>query len=693
MTIRSIPLCLLLATSAPVLTQEINIPSETIIATQDTFVQRSNPAVNFSNQVLMPIKRISDSHYSEVYFEFDLRPYANRQITQATLSFGVDNHDDNPSNEYGCTVKGVRLLPAMDLSSVTFNDLRLPVQAGSELAPLKTREHELIQTFLISSAGQGECLTGNRATVTPYGQNAAQVSVNLGNKLNAVKGHKIVLSVEEFRPKSAINIYSRESDFPLKPSLALTFSPPNPQIAEIVMAEKNYEQCSADSFIQNPLTGLYQWRGQEFNPNAAQAPDQYERFNWNDLEVGERDYYGIEKHIITKLHNLMPGQKLAFRVRAMEADGNVMPTDLAAIPGAIQTCNENTEANPVWSTNVPNWSHQDVRTRAAELMQSIKREISARGYMDRIAWIDLAFVGRWGEGNSGCTKNMSNSDRQHYVNIYTKTFAFDAMQFVVTTDNEKMLMDALSRNYYPPVGIRRDSLGIEKMRFDELAWQYNSWPLVANRWQTAPVITEFGGGTVNRHRSMWAISPAQVAQWHVSAIGNGNTTSDVPSNPFNPGAPPEIAAHQQAFNQLARNSGARLHLAGIEYQAEIKANQPFPFYTRWLNLGNAPVYEPYAVEIILIDEKGNQHLQQLALNPKDILPTYNRVTGVTRLYQHNDLLTLPYAGSFQAYIRLRDQRTTWPRNPFALCQSTAPDTHIEGAYYLGELSTQSAVKD
>ncbi len=645
-----------------------------VAAQASTYVQSGTPDTNHASAVELRVRRFDpagpgnpDVHlkHAVALLGFDLGAYAGKDVVQARLVFDVVKPDDSPmndSNKY--YAKTLRLLPARDLASVTYNSLRLPLPTSKPL--LDVFDDPVVHSFVAVLTPTPAHETEYRARVTATGQGQqARVEIDLGNRLQALGGHAFALAIEDWRPRhynDFLRILSRHAAPGSRPRLQLTLvdrpASPLPDKYQLLAQQR----CDSDSHLRNGLAGLHEWRGDNFHPGYVPARDVYERFNWNQLETAPGDYHGIQTAIIDRLAALQPGQKFAFRVRAMIDNGNVMPADLQdAGQGHVQSCEGH--------SGVPNWSNKTVQNRAQTLIEKIGEALAQAKLQHRIAWIDAGFTGKWGETNGGCTENMSNADRETYIDMYAQ--AFDGIQLLSMTDDDYMAQYALSKA--PDLrglrfGVRRDSLGGNSLRFGEMPGNFRSIQLILDRWQQAPVVAEFGGA-INRHDSMWTLAPGEAGAWHVSTVGNGNTTASQPKNPFDPAAP-ELAQYRPAFSALARQAGLRLHLARLGLPDQIKAGQPFALYSEWHNDGSAPAYEPLRVELSFRGWRlTDVHKRTLNLDLRQLLPTHNPLTGERRSHERLDELAGLPAGDWQVYLNVLDAGVPAVRQPLALCQA------------------------
>jgi hypothetical protein len=109
--------------------------------------------------------------------------------------------------------------------------------------------------------------------------------------------------------------------------------------------------------------------------------------------------------------------------------------------------------------------------------------------------------------------------------------------------------------------------------------------LTKDRWETAPVVTEFWGSAAPGTDLRSAL--AQVATYHVSLVGNGNyRTTDWAAL---------SAAEQATLLKIGQKAGYRLTLKAVTVPASMAAGTRVTLTSRWNNDGNAPVYQRWTV--------------------------------------------------------------------------------------------------
>ena len=363
----------------------------------------------------------------------------------------------------------------------------------------------------------------------------------------------------------------------------------------------------ADAVIDsNPLQGYLDWHAGNLVPQVRRATEHYYRVTWADLETSEGvyDFAAIDK----LFQGLGPNDRIAF---------GVMPTD---------TCCSRTgrdvpdylikrlakgfwiKADPgnwahIEKVYVPDWNDPDYLARWKALWVAIGKRYDGD---PRVAWVDVRGYGNWGEGH------VAGSAVYHWsqfpyddpsVNLHgaqpgteaSRLAIADAIadtmphtQLLSMTDDKPILLHLLRLDRTIPIGMRRDSWGANWFETsfipDDMAPEDKA--LIRDRWKTAPLIVENYGWTKVFEAGYDGIV-RQVADWHISALGNGN---------FNVDAWSKLNTDQQAALIRAGNrAGYRYVPAQARYRTT--AQCPLEIAITWRNDGVAPIYEAWKVDI------------------------------------------------------------------------------------------------
>jgi hypothetical protein len=415
--------------------------------------------------------------------------------------------------------------------------------------------------------------------------------------------------------------------------------------------------------IVNPLRGLYRWQNQEYAPQPRPAYDSYERYAWHDLEPrrGQYDFSMIERDLDAAQRS---GRKHALRIRAMiHGQGPVVPDDLVDQMG-----------RGWWShgTYVPDWNDPDFLDRMGRLIAELGRRYNGD---PRIAWVDVGFYGNWGEWHTwpltyparNGAVDMSTANKRQIVDRMAT--AFPDTQLIMGSEDEATLVYALRK--YPTMGWRRDSLGSwifdENSTFRNLRRSSADWELVMERWQAAPIISEFISPNDQRDPDVYRLAQQQAKDYHVSLVSNGNTLAWERLS----------GTGRTALLQLGKSVGYRLVLDELAMSQGLHPGGSFRVTSRWINRGNAPVYERWQPTLELRDDAGRVRWRgRLDLDLADLLPS-DRTTSF------DDQFTLPddfAPGRYDLVLVIRDPADY--REPLAL---VIQGRQRDGSYGLGEV--------
>ena len=278
--------------------------------------------------------------------------------------------------------------------------------------------------------------------------------------------------------------------------------------------------------VANPYRGSYRWQDDAPQPPAWPIRDSYRRVTWRELEPtqGNYDFSRIDEGIATARAN---GGVFGFRVQAActgcAAGGVAVPDYLKDLmPKGFWFRLNNT------TNYAPDWNDPDYLSRLDALLHALGQRY---GNDPRVGFVDISSYGDYGEWHlhqwpypsaTGATP-ITTANAEAIVDMNVRAFPSKwlLMQHqTITADGENehnVFLYAL--NKYPRIGIRNDCLG-DSWFTDEMGRLSKAYPVVANRWKTAPVMTEYcyqspGSGGFER-------ASGQIAQFHVGNIGNGN---------------------------------------------------------------------------------------------------------------------------------------------------------------------------
>ncbi len=420
--------------------------------------------------------------------------------------------------------------------------------------------------------------------------------------------------------------------------------------------------------IQNPSRGLYRWLGQETAPQPAPAYDTYDRdaISWRDLEPTEGQY---NLNILdTKAQEAKNrGGKYSFRI-ATVWNGVLVPDYL-----------KNGMAHGWWSGGmyVPDWNDNLYLSR----VEALWRAIGARfGNDPRFDHLDIGMYGLYGEwhiygladpSSSGASRITATNARRlidaqvnampnkHWVMLWGNDDIADAVRYAMS----KRLPGG-------PIGIRNDCIGASQM---DAMTGAAAWPSMVDRWKTAPVVTEVCNIDPSGYSwtaGSFATVLRQTRDFHVSMIGNGNTTAGFSS--FS-------GAEQYNWLLSGKTAGYRYELRNVTLPSTIAPGAAFTIGSNWANSGVAPTYDSWNVNYTLKSASGALAWRGTSTAKlRNILPTGAGVSPV------NDNFTMPTTvagGQYSLSVSVTD-----PTGYYKPLKLATAGLQADGSYSLGNVS-------
>lgn len=354
----------------------------------------------------------------------------------------------------------------------------------------------------------------------------------------------------------------------------------------------------------DPLRGFFGFEGGSVAPVARPMTEHYFRVAWAAIEPSQDvyDFAAIDRVLAT----LGPGERIAFGVMPLDTccsrpDGLDIPAYLKdrLTKGFWIDADAGSAARHAY---VPDWNDPYYLERWRALWTAIGKHYDGD---PRVAWVDLRGYGNWGEGhlagagayhwsqipyddpkvNTAGARPGTQESRFAIVDAIAA--ALPHTRLIAMTDDKEVLLHALRLS--PAIGMKRDSWGArwfeslvpENMNADDRA-------LILDRWKTAPFLVESYGWKLVFEAGYDGIVK-QIADYHVSAIGNGN---------FNVGKWSDLDSDQQtALVRSADISGYRYVPSAVRYRTT--AACPLEVDIDWQNHGVAPAYEPWSVRLWL----------------------------------------------------------------------------------------------
>ena len=402
-------------------------------------------------------------------------------------------------------------------------------------------------------------------------------------------------------------------------------------------------RLSPSTDLANPHRGQYRWLGSAPSPSTWPARDIYYRDQvyWGRLEPakGVYDFTWIEDGL--RRAGETKG-KFGFRVMAYcpgcwmnyRADfPKVTPSYLPLQPG----------------TDIPDWNSETFLSSWERLMAAL----GARYANDkRLGSVDVGGYGKYGEWWVDYpTKKITDANALRMVAAVNKAFPTKTI-LVNTMTTVDLTLKALATN--PRMGLRTDSLGAHNM---------NSMLAVDTRlqsmWKTRPIFTEWASNGEP------VLGRDQVKKFHLSTLSSGNLrlTYDAMT-----------ATQKSAYQDAIRSSGYRYYLSKVTVGAILRG-KTLPVTVTMSNLGVAPTYDGWSVQLWLMDSAGRKvWAKALAVDLRRILPGTKTATTY---------LTVPTAlpkGTYTATIAVVDKLGYAP--PMYLSNYTR---RADGSYTLGSV--------
>jgi Domain of unknown function (DUF4832) len=423
--------------------------------------------------------------------------------------------------------------------------------------------------------------------------------------------------------------------------------------------------------LSNPMRGQYLWLGAAAYPAGWPDVDSYQRWNWAQLEPSQGNFQWslIDDEIAAAKAR---GGRFGMRVMALCqgcADHTYMnaqtsiPDDLAAVVNPL------IGAAPGDTTQylIPDWNSAAYFSRLTELLTAI-----ANRYQNdpHFAWMDVSSYGNWGEmhlypftqpGGPYATSTqtpITDANAQRLVNLNTSLFSNKLL--VINAEQQAALATAVA-SVKPPVGIRVDCLGSDDLAGGGAA--ITAVTGAANRWQTAPFITEWCQTNLGSSgMDLFVQGEAQVRQYHVSMLSSGNFATN-----------PSTAAETTAFRQANVEAGYRLRAQSVSVTFDPSRRATLAVDVSWVNDNVAPTY--LAWNVVLGLRGASTAESSLMVDLRKVLPG----TAV----KHAEQLTFSSplaAGSYDVYLRVEDAQAVAVPMQLAMTGRDAA-----GNYVLGKL--------
>jgi hypothetical protein len=316
----------------------------------------------------------------------------------------------------------------------------------------------------------------------------------------------------------------------------------------------------------------------------------------------------------------------------------------------------------------PDWNDPDYLVRLDALLEALGKRYRND---PRLGFVDISSYGDFGEwhlhgwpypAKTGAVPiTLANARAIVDMNLHafpTKRLLMQHQTVTVDgkTDHDVFLY-ALGKS--SRIGIRNDCLGDPWFSTD-MGDLYGKYSIVANRWKTAPVMTEYcyqspGTGGLAR-------ASKQIDQYHVADIGNGNTAAF--------GEFSSTEQHQWKVNNT--KAGYRFVVDRVAMVPALAAGNRFQIVANWSNVGVTPAYTDWTVTYELRNAKNRTVWREASsLDLDQFLPGTRTVTDTFDLGK-----VAP--GRYRLVLAVRD-----PHRYYAPLALAIGDRARDGSYSFG----------
>lgn len=391
--------------------------------------------------------------------------------------------------------------------------------------------------------------------------------------------------------------------------------------------------------IPNELRGMYSWLGVPPDPAGWPLRDVYYRdaVNWETIEptAGTYDFAAFDRGLAAAKAR---GGRFGFRVMAYSPGwgDDVAPAYLPRQPG----------------TDVIDWNSETVLSAWESLMGAL----GAR-YADdpRLGWVDVGGYGSWGEWHNYDLPGAEITDTNAARMIRAVVAAFPSSHIVINASTARFATTAVAMT--PRMGLRVDCLGEPDGMWSALPGA----PGLHDVWQHAPVIGEW----CNSATTDMTAGLTQVRTYHFSTVSSGNLA--VPYSSMTPD-------QQDAYLTAVKVSGYRYQLRELTLPATLRPGRRVEVTSRWRNVGVAPTYDRWRVQLQLRRIGGGPVASApLGIDLRTVLPSSRSFTRSVRVGD------LP-PGRYRVRIAVR------PRGGYlAPMRLASAGRHRDGSYVLGRV--------
>jgi Concanavalin A-like lectin/glucanases superfamily/Domain of unknown function (DUF4832) len=429
--------------------------------------------------------------------------------------------------------------------------------------------------------------------------------------------------------------------------------------------------------MPNPLRGEYQWYGESVDPKGWPYQDSYTRLYWKELEQAP-DVYDFSKLDAALANAAARGGRFGFRIMSVctgcDAGG-------VAVPDYVTTSSGGWYARVDGERNfIPDWNNANYLSRWQALMQALGARY---GHDPRIGIIDIGGAGDWGEWHDSPYEDqypgpqgqlpITDASARRIVDATLDAFPPADHLLVIRTANSAAVREALGRSRR--VGLRLDCLGGGNGMAGDRAALARVADITSDRWQTAPVVSEWCGTIAPGTNRFQQFGPSQVQEFHVSMLSSGNyaKTSDGGLSGYSP-------AEQDGFITANKIAGYRFVLDSLTLPVTLPQGGTFTAGWQWENVNVAPLYLPFNVMVQLRDANQNVIWQaQSGFDPRGLLPTDWSPVAWTDNFTLGDVPP----GDYLLTVQITDPSQISPPLQLAI-----EGRQSDGSYLLGSVSVR-----
>ncbi len=437
--------------------------------------------------------------------------------------------------------------------------------------------------------------------------------------------------------------------------------------------------------LANPGRGLYRWSDQKaiVPPEYVSDRDSYRRFRWDEFETapGEYNFGRIDAFIEDSIER---GQRAQV--------GFIQPVGPSSNGDSRMPAYLTNEKYGTWwnGTFWPDFNNGFVLERFEAMIRALGQRYNGD---DRISMVQMNFYGAYGEyyvpGDApDSVPRITRSNAQRVVKTYLTAFPDSQLTTLLGNSHGGHVMRAAilaDRS----IGWSRMALGCPSQmdNIDRLMEDPEIGAELRERWKYAPVWTEMIGQYSGDCGNQFAAAVDQVAQYHVSYVGNGNFREPFNVFPYNRDGTRNsksiwTEANIRDFILAGKRAGYRYVVQQVEV-GQAERGTRWQVRSTWRNDGSAPVYEPWQVQYELREIGGKTVWKSASqVNLRTVLPS---TTGV-QTYATMDTFTLPDDLPSATY-RLHVVVPAISRYVKPL-QLAIGGRQPDGSYYLGDVAVK-----